>query len=77
MSTYTATTWTCDRCGRKAEQTHRNSLPEQPPGWAAIHVVKPPLMNPTESDKRPEQVCVDCVRSFDQWLIAGKDRAAE
>lgn len=77
MSVSTSDEWVCDRCGRKTLMYHGTSgSNEQPPGWAAIHVVKPPLMNPTESDQRPDQVCVDCVRSYSTWFSTGVAREA-
>lgn len=76
MSVSTSDEWVCDRCGRKALMYHGTSgSKEQPPGWAAIYLVKPPLMNPTESDQRPDQVCVDCVRAYSTWFSHGRDQA--
>lgn len=76
MSTHTSTTWTCDRCGRTAEQHHHNGIPEQAPGWAAVYVVKPPLMSPLESNRRPDQLCPACVVALDDWLSPALAEAA-
>ena len=70
MSTFTATTWTCDRCGAKTEVSAHRGEPEQPYGWGALWLVRPPLMAPADSGDRPDQVCVDCVASYLAWLAA-------
>lgn len=77
MSVSTSDEWVCDRCGRKTLMYHGSGSREQPVGWAAIHVVMPPLMNPTESDKQPDQVCADCVRAYGAWFTRGRDQVSE
>lgn len=67
MSTYTSTQWTCDRCGYKTEV-----VSEQPFGWAALYYIRPPLKNPTEDDKLPDQVCPTCLDAYFDWFTAGR-----
>jgi hypothetical protein len=71
VSTYTSTEWTCDRCGCK-EEASAGGLRDQPMGWAALWEVKPPLMNPNESDKKPEQICRACVDAYYDWFTSGR-----
>lgn len=68
MSIYRSTKWTCDRCGRKEEIGARNAAVEQPIGWAAVYEVTPPLKNPSESDRRAEQICRECRDSYHDWF---------
>lgn len=68
MSTYTSTEWTCDRCGFKVEVGAHASPPEQPLGWAALYEVRPPLMSPSESPNRPEQICPACLSAYFEWF---------
>lgn len=72
MSTFNSTKWTCDRCGAKTEISNTEKRPcDQPIRWCALYEIDPPLMDPNESDRRPDQICGDCRDSFHDWFIAG------
>lgn len=73
MSRYTATSWTCDRCGFTVT-VGALETPAQPFGWGALWLVRPPLMAPADSDKRPDQICPACISSYFAWYSAGVGR---
>lgn len=74
MSQYTSTQWTCDRCGQRTI-VGSHETPEQPFGWGALWLVRPPLMAPADSDQRPDQVCPDCINAYFGWFTAGAKAA--